>query len=495
MIKDLISIFRFVQLLDEHESFNLFKYKAKVKLENEVKLDFEFYSGFKNYLLNNGDKWTFEIEELGYQIDEDHFEDLEFDVEDIEDFCTIELTIFKNGSPKVIYDENVFHKFLAGASLQKVLGVLNENTRPILLFNDIFRGKTSSTLIGYNEVNAINGSKEISLQCYFYNYSDFKFYPSDFRLVGEENIIATYFKKIYFVFILIYLFDVSEIKDDNIILKIIGGKTINYALDFRNLDLSSFEQYDLIYTWVYSEKDKIEEKIGIARNILTLYLKAEDINIDEQVYYSILSANQLYIKENVSKFIDTRNNIFEQLDAINGDINSSLDSFANNFSKSVLLFVTFYISIFILKVFEKTNITSVLSKEETLTGIGLLILYAIYLFFSMIVLNLEKNRIYKKYETLKSRFVNILGNEQVKYILENDKEFGVSKLFFKKRRVAIVILWLVTLLILLVILFSTSDYINFKYIWEDNSSSMHNKVNLIEHRERFGESIYPSRMR
>ncbi|MCL1679893.1 hypothetical protein M2T92_12730 [Elizabethkingia miricola] len=487
MVGRLLDYFKVQEVLRNNESIGLFEYKAKIKFDSNNIITSELYSELNQYLIDAKNDWSLEIEELDYNINHQKYIDLEIDEYDEE--YTLAFTIYKRGERKMIYQEEKFQNFLNDNTLQEILEILKENSRPILLLNENFTGKSSSSLIGYNQdilLSPVNHN--LSYQCYFYNYSDFKFSPQDFEFIGDEDNITMYFKRVYFIFILIYLFDVSEIKEDSLILKLTGNKTFNYTLDFNNLDISSIENYKLIYTWVYSEKEKTEEKIGIARNILSLYLSAEHINIDKKVYHSILSANQLYIKENVSKFIETRDNIFKQLDTINDDINSSLNSFSGNFSKSLIVFVTFYLSVFILKVFEKVDINSALSKEETFTGIGFLALFLMYFIFSLVILNLDKNRIYKKYETLKERFINILGKDQVDSILEEDKEFKEGTRFFRKRRTSIIVIWCITLIVLTTILFSTSDYINFKYI-HDNSSSTKSKGELLNHKGLFNHRL------
>lgn len=233
------------------------------------------------------------------------------------------------------------------------------------------------------------------------------------------------------------------------------------------MNLNSVSEYKKIYEWVYSDKGKIEDKLGIVRNILSFYLKQDDIELDNRIFPSILSANQMYIKGNLSKYLDSRSKIYEQVDQITNKINSSLDTFLNNFQKSVFAFISFYIGAFAIRVFNnKVDISNVVNKEVTLFGIGLLVISLIFMIFSLLSLNLDLQRVKDKYKIIKQRFEDILNKDDIDKILNKDKEFNKDFKFYKKRRCQILSLWILTLVILLCVLFSTSEYINFKYLYE-----------------------------
>lgn len=354
-------------------------------------------------------------------------------------------------------------------SLEDILSIFQRKAAPILIKNPSSYVSLKTNLIGYNSDVDILENKEISIQCLFYNYSEFKFSPENFSFNSSENQddFSIIIQKLYLVFILFFLFDISEIKDNEIFIKLKGYKTYEYKLDFSSLNLNSVNEYKKIYEWVYSDKGKIEDKLGIARNILSFYLKQDDIELDNRVFPSILSANQMYIKGNLSKYLDSRSKIYEQVDQITGKINSSLDLFLNNFQKSIFTFVSFYIGAFAIRVFNnKVDISNVVNKEVTLFGIGLLGISFVFMIFSLVSLNLDLRRVKDKYIIIKQRFEDILNKDDIDKILNNDVEFNKDFKFYKKRRCLILSLWLLTLVILLCVLFSTSEYINFKYLYE-----------------------------
>ncbi|MDY3352013.1 hypothetical protein PG357_08465 [Riemerella anatipestifer] len=470
MVNTLIKLFITNQILNQFDNFKQYEYIAYVAITNDIKLlnDRSFYDKINNYFKGLGYGWSLEIDENSYIISQDTFNRLEFD--DFIDVSNIKLTIrvFKLGNNLVIFNQNIFFETLNKMSLKSILSIFQETPKPILITNSFTNISQNTNIIGYNSDIDTLEDKDISIQCLFYNYSEFKFTPENFSFNNLEiqDDFCIIIQKLQFVFLLIFLFDVSEIRNDKIFLKLKGHKTYEYELNFSTLDIGSMNEYKKIYEWVYTDKEKVEDKLGIARNIIGFYLKKDNISLDNRAFPSILSANQLYIKGNLTKYLDSRNKIYEQVEQVTNKINASLDIFLGNFQKSVFVFISFYLTAFIVKIFNKSDITTAIGKEATLFGIGLLFLSIIFLIFSLITLNSDLNRANDKYNLVKKRFEDILNKDDVDKILNNDYEFKKDIGFYKKRRCRFLMLWGITIIILLCILFSTSDYINFKYLFD-----------------------------
>jgi len=438
MIQQIFNFFPVKNVIFETDNFSNYECKyiafidpVKVKLFNK-----NVYDEFNAKIISFGYEWSFEIAENNYSINQNNFENID-DVEETE--ITITLLIFKRGINVVIINEDAFCKNLENLGLEGVLKIFKETYNSGVKFiNNNNQFKFSSNYIGYNFdlKEPIEEKITLSSQCHFNNLSDFKYTPDYFNIAEFriEDAIIKFIAKIYQVFILIYICDRSEINKDQVTLKISGFKTLEFNLDFKTLDISSVPIYEKIFEWVYSEKNKIEDKIGIARNILSIYLKDNNILIDDNTFNSILSANNTYIKGNISKYIETRNKLHEQIEQISNKVNSSLEAFYNNFQKSIFVFISFYLSIFVLKVYTKSDPTNAINKEATIMAVGLLFLSLLFLFFSIWILKLEKKRIKEKYENIKDRCLDLLVAEDINKILKNDKEYNEELNFLNERK-------------------------------------------------------------
>lgn len=472
MIQQIFDFFPIKNIANEADNFAKYELKYTASIESDIAKKFNraAYDIFNSHITCISYEWSFEIEENNYSINENKFEDLD-EIE--QDEITITLLIFKKGNKIVIFNEEVFFDSIENIGLEGVLKILNSYNTGIQFTNNATQYKLSSYFIGLNLDLKQLPEQQVTLsnQCNFNNYSDFKYSPEAFNL-GESSIedkMINLMAKIYQVFILIYIFDRSEINKDNVVLKISGFKTLEFNLDFKTFDTSSLPIYEKIFQWIYSEKNKVEDKIGIVRNILSIYLKEGSILIDQNTFNSILSANNTYIKGNISKYIETRNKLHEQIEQISTKINLSLEVFYNNFQKSIFVFISFYLSIFVLKVYTKTDPTTAINKEGTIMAMGLLFLSLLFLIFSIYILKLEKSRIAEKYQNVKSRSLDLLVQEDINKILKDDKEYNEELTFLDNRRNLYISLWISTLIVFLSILFTTSEYINFKYLVKEET--------------------------
>ncbi|MDM1556337.1 hypothetical protein HX126_17430 [Chryseobacterium indologenes] len=470
MITNLIQLFIGSNIKNHIDNFKQYEFIAITELKESISLvDYDLYESINNIITGFGYVWSFEVEEIDYKIDQNGFELL--DIENLNEFenFTIIFKILKSGPNIVIFNEEIFFKNLERMDLKSILLMFAERTNPIIITNNYTAVSASTNILGYNANPIDFENNQISIQCLFYNYSEIKFSPENFKLTttgdGDDNFLKI-INKLYLVYIFIYLFDVSEIKDDEIYLKVKGGKTFEYNIKFQDLNLYSLKEYKKIYEWTYVEKEKIEDKLGIVRNILGFYITKDSLEIDTRAFPSILSSNQLYIKGNLSKYLDSRTKIFEQVELVTSKINSSLDTFLSNFQKSVFVFISFYLTIFILKFFGKSDPTTTLNREATLIGLLLLVLSIIYMIFSLVILNGDRNRIRDKYNLIKRRFYDILNVDDVNKILNNDNEFENDITYFKKKRGRYLTMWILSIIVLICILFLTSEYINFKYLFK-----------------------------
>ncbi|MFB3389483.1 hypothetical protein [Flavobacterium sp. LAR06] len=458
-------------ILDNFSIYEL-KFIAFPSIEKISDFTQSSYDKFNSQFNSFGYEWSLEIVELNYSINQNRF--IKIDVDDIDGIEELNLTfqVFKKTNNIYVFNQVKFIENIKNTGLNEVLKIFNSKfLNGFIIYNHKRDYKFSSNYIGYNlelktEVDCI---EKISNQCHFTNFSDFKFTPNNFNIgdFNKDDEIIHWINKVYLIFILIYIFDRSEISQNEIKLKISGFKTIEYDLIFDDINIDSIEIYEKIFLWIYSEKNKIEDKIGIARNILSIYLKSGSLKIDDNTFNSILSANNTYIKGNISKYIEARNKIHEQIEQVSNKVNSSLEIFYNNFQKSIFVFISFYLTIFVLKVYTKNDVTSLINKEATIMALGLLTLSFLFLLFSVWILSLEKGRINQKYINIKDRSLDLLLKEDIDIILKNDSEYNDEIKFLNKRRDLYIILWISTLIVFLAVLFTTSDYINFKYI-KDN---------------------------
>jgi len=465
MIKEFCEFFEVrnnIRLIDNFISFEK-EFLSEINLGSNKNFGLSHYERFNSKMIGYGYDWTFEIDELDYSINQESFAEIDFSDFEDGDEITVALKIFKKGNKVVVFDEDEFFKYLDSENLGSILEYFKNKIDGVIFCNLNSSIQKSNGFLGFNKEIRENKRTyfEISPQCNFNNYSDFKFVPEDFYLAenpANDNLLLL-LEKLHFVFLIVYIFDNTEIKGNMFKTKLSGYKTYKNELNFESLDISSFSVYHKIYDWIYSEANKVEDKLGIARNILSMYLEQGNLNVDIDVFSSILSANNTYIKGNISKYLEIRNKVHSQLEQLSDRVNKALDTFYSNFQKSIFVFISFYLSIFVIRTYARIDVADIFSKQLTYMAIALLGLSLVFMLFSNWILNLEKKRIESKYADVKERAKDVLVEQDIDKLLKGDKEFNSEKDFLNTRRWLYIILWVITVVIFFTVLAYTSDYV------------------------------------
>lgn len=392
-----------------------------------------------------------------------------------EEPVSFRLEIKKNGDSIHIYDYEKFQSFWQESSVVNILDLLaqNQNNDGNVEFKFLepgikdFNSKNiyfTSSGISHERTNNI----EIYETCHFGNITDYNYTAHYFQLIKrpeKHNAISEKLDKISTTFCIISIFDITSIKDSKLHYKINGYKSFEGSIDIDNVDLNLNNIYFKIFEWIYSEKSGIADKIGLTRNILTLSLEQNSLVLADSVYLSIQSAFKAYLQANISKYIEIRNKIIDELGWVSQKSGEIVANFLSNYQKSIYTFLSFFISVFLLR-FLKDQDNGSFSKEETIFSLAFLALSIIYLLFSKWNLTTEKKRLKRKYQNLKNRYVDLLESEDIDKILKKDEEFIYELAYIDEREKNYTNLWIATITILIIAIISISNYLSWSSIFE-----------------------------
>lgn len=422
----------------------------------------ENYNFLNDSLNVYGYAWNLTIEDLEYTISQLKFKTLDIPEDPFE--VTLELVVHKSSDTIVIFNEPLFYDFVKNLDYENFLIAIKEKKLPLRFVNESGNFQNDNYSINIGKNGGENKIKNLSNQCNFRNYSQLPFSPDMFHLpeLGDTlTVIEEKFFKLCLTYCLIFISDSSELNKNNLEITISGNKTLKYNLDINtDIDIKLTKYYFEIYNWIYGVSAKTEDKLGLARNIITSYLKEDSISIDGSVFKSILSSNKIYVKGNISKYFEVRNKIIEQIEVTIGKVNESLDMFFKNFQKNILIFLSYFLSVYIYKITKSSEANSVFNKESSLIGVYFVVLSAVFLLISIGIYRLEKKRVKERYENVKKRFEDVLIKDDIEKIIKNNNnEFGNEMAFLEKRINLYIILWVISILLFLVTLYLTSDYI------------------------------------
>lgn len=401
-----------LERLENFETYILTLEIANLTTSLEWK-DISFFASFVNerdavslsISVNEGDPFSFNLkddsnliplfENVNTIIDEESIVTLTYrvDKEKVDSTISIyELDIFTNflSSQKLLFLLNHLHKNI-DLSSQNKFEVLNDASEKIYFQNSIiFFASGNRILETYDLIN--NETRKIvlknrTLNTNPQNFSKYSFIPNDFSgtYEGEPTNIFNLFHKLKVVFAASYLANISNIKSNNntIQLGIIGHNYLEVTSDYKNLNYSFANSFYEIYKWVYMNAD-INDRLDLARNIITRYFKFDQDkwNLPLDTLSSIQSAHAIYLKENVEKYIETKNKVAEITTELSVKSKDVADYFIATFKNNNLTLLTYFISIFIFNSLSDNSDKKIFSEEKYYLSMVFLLISTLYLLFT-----------------------------------------------------------------------------------------------------------------
>lgn len=372
----------------------------------------------------------------------------------------------KNNQIVSVYYVDEFIKYLNDLLFLGVLFVLDKlfNNKNYIVFevqDDSFQEFSTKTIKfipkgSHTESGTINNRTErlnkIRNLCHCSIVSKYKFVPDDFysQTMSEKPALKKLFDRLTLLYSTIFLFDVFNILDSKIEYKLSGYRTINQIIECSSVCVESNRSYFDIYSWVY-DGGNIVDKIGLARNILSLNFEKETLKISDTTFEAIKSGYKIYQKENIKQYIEIRNKISDQLIDLQNKADKIVDSFIGDFKKSLFTVVSFFATVIVIRVVSKGDFAGGFTTEVTLLSIGFLFISLLIMIFAQWEISKQIGRYDEFYKHMKERYEDLLDKSDIKRILNNDKDFISNKKFIEQKRCNYTILWVLSLVILLVI--------------------------------------------
>ena len=298
----------------------------------------------------------------------------------------------------------------------------------------------------------------------FTNNIEYALLPEDFSIIttNMKNDFIERFQEIKILFSLLYIADYSSINENNLKLKLNGYRNKDYIIELNNFKYNEkYDEFYKIYHWIFQDSNEYD-KIALTRHVISMYCKYSDIlDIDEKTFLAIKSNYNIYLKENVDKYVDLKNKLTEFVMSTSNQINDIIGDFVDNFGKNIIAFITFILGTIIANIVSDSPLNSIFTKDIVTIIFAILASSIVYLLIS-IVETYYKFMSYKKdYKNLKESYTDILNEQDIDIIFKNDKEYINNKNNVRKVVTIFSILWIMLVIIafISIILNYNSEYI------------------------------------
>lgn len=307
--------------------------------------------------------------------------------------------------------------------------------------------------------------EEIRDNAYWSKMDLYPFSPIYFYCIQRPNVENAFVKSfdiLSVVFSLCTLFDITSLDNNILKFKLCGYKNVSGVLNLENtIDISqeTRQEYYKIFKWVYVGEGNKADKIGIVRNILSLFILNDNINIQENVLFSIKSSFKTYLKENLDKYVSIRNQIYQELDSIINLSSIAKKDFLDGFKNNLLACISFFFSTLVMNLLGGSSINnSLFSKDVVLLSYAIFFISFLYMIWMRNDINNEKKNISKRYKILKERYSDLLINEEIDAIFRHGEELEEQIDYIDGFKKQYSILWSISLFILFLVVTILSDY-------------------------------------
>lgn len=295
---------------------------------------------------------------------------------------------------------------------------------------------------GYSSEKARGNRESIYAQrdktSHFANASQFSFIPEDFCFDDVDPLlepkVAPLFQELLLVSSLVYLCDFSKFDDMGNIHFRLGGYRL-FSKDIsaeERIPVAGGEYFD-IYKWAYGDGDVID-KVGLARNIISLHLDNDDlIRVQSGTLQSISSGYQVYLKDNVKQYIEIKNKLSEFIQGSSEKASDIAKNVGGYYKNSIWTMYSFFISVFLIRVLSKDNQVLV-TDEVFVLFIAFAIITLIIMKYALNELEDEKSRFIESYQSLKSRYCDLLIPDDLDRILESDRQHIADLKYIEKKK-------------------------------------------------------------
>ena len=233
--------------------------------------------------------------------------------------------------------------------------------------------------------------------------------------------------------------------------------------DYNSLKYN--EQLYKIYEWVYTEGNIID-KLLIARNVISLHCKyVKLIDLDERTFESIKANHQLYLKDNVSKYIEAKESVSKFIVDIVSQIDENISKLTGELKNNFIALAGFFITVFLVNVASEQPLNNIFTKDVTKIFEIIIIFSIAYLFISVFYSKSRYKRQIKAFDLLKYNYADFLSEFETNEIFNQNKEFLKVKKDYKKHVIILSIIWAVLILITFIITENVGDDSFFKCLW------------------------------
>lgn len=390
------------------------------------------------------------------------FRDSLFDEELVD--IVIEIVKTVNENKLSVYDFEKFSEDLNNLAIEDVMLAFAElyEERNFLEFEVFdreifFRTGTMAFYSSRQRINwNISSRKEKLDKCrevsYFYHQSKYPLLPEDFYIEVdcENNLLSKVFSKISMVLSLAYIASASSVFDNELRVQITGQRNLDYSYILDDINYNK-EIYK-IYCWIFTDGNAVDKAL-LARNSISAHCKFTEISkLDGKTFVSIQANYNLYIKNNVTQYIELTNSLAEFIQKSTDNVSECITQLHGGIKTNLIAGMSFFFTVVLANIVNGQPVNDILTHDITTILYLFLVGSLVYLIISVSEVHSKKKRMCSQYDSLINHYKNLLPEEEIKQITNHGQHMEKAKNDFKINIIIWSLIWMALILIAFILI-------------------------------------------
>ncbi len=286
----------------------------------------------------------------------------------------------------------------------------------------------------------------------FYNQSEYPLLPDDFQIEVNysENPLSKLFSQLNTILSLVYISSSSSISNSQLYCQINGQRLLEYTSELT--DIPTNTEIFNIYHWIFNG-GYIVDKALLARNCLSTHCRFSKIDaIDGKALASILSNYDLYLRENVSQYVEMINSMSEYIISTSESVRECISNLFVHFQNNIIAIFSFFLTAFLANVIGGKGTEHVFTHEIVVITYVILAGSALYGAISICETISQKKSIRRQYDRLVEHYSKVLSSEDIDEITTRHKDVKNAERELQNKIWVWAIIWGIFLLVIFLVI-------------------------------------------
>lgn len=276
----------------------------------------------------------------------------------------------------------------------------------------------------------------------FYNMDKFELIPDDFIVEGiirTDSCLKKLFGKLATILSMCYTSTSASLHEDLLSVHISGQRIINSEININ--DIEENEKWITIYSWLYTDGNAADKAL-IIHNIICLYCKYDGfLNLDKTVFEAIRSNYELYLRNNVTQYLDLKRDISTFIQNIVSKVGDYALDILSKFKSNLIAIFVFLFTVVLTNIGKTKNWGDIFTRDTNY----LIEIFLIGSLFYLVIVILETKYKIKKakqgYDDLKQNYFDVLSYAELNEAFNEDNLWKKTEKTLKKGMIIWSILW------------------------------------------------------